>query len=138
MVIKPKRTKKYEIGRDPMLFQNRNQAGVHLLVDFWFGKNIEDEEKIEKILLEAGKRAKSTPLKTSVYKFDPQGVTGIVLLSESHISLHSWPEIGYMGVDIFTCGEHVRPYEALEYLKNEFNPKKVEVKEVRRGVIGNY
>jgi len=132
--VKPKRTKNYGVPESPYLFQKRNQAGVHLLADFWFGKNIEDEKKLEKILIQAGKKSKSTPLKTSIYKFNPHGITGILLLAESHIAIHSWPEIGYLGVDIFTCGENTQPQKALEYLKKKFFPKICEIKEIKRGV----
>jgi len=138
MTGKSKRSKTYEAGRNPILLEEINQAGVHLLIDFWFGKNIEDEKKLREILIEAGKKSKSTPLKTSVYKFTPHGITGIILLAESHIAIHSWPEIGYLGVDIFTCGENARPYEAFKYLKEQFSPKKTEVKEIKRGLIKNY
>jgi S-adenosylmethionine decarboxylase len=137
-VIKPKRQSKYEVERNSMLFKNRNQAGVHLLVDFWFTKNIEDKSKIKQILIEAGKRANSVPLKTSIHKFNPHGITGIVLLAESHISIHSWPEIAYVGLDIFTCGDSAKPHEALEYLKSQFNPKEMDVRELKRGVIKNF
>ena len=110
-------------------------AGVHLLADFWNGKIIEDPKKLEKILIEAVKKAKNIPLEVTIHKFSPQGITGVVLLAESHIALHSWPEINYVGIDIFTCGEEALPYKALEYFKKEFKPKKVEVKEIKRGLL---
>ncbi len=88
-------------------WQNPNKkigyAGIHLVADFWFGKTVEDPKELETILLDAAKKARSTPLKFSVHKFEPQGITGLVLLAESHISIHSWPEIQYLAVDIFTC-----------------------------------
>ncbi len=108
-------------------------AGVHLIAEFWDGEIIEDSKKIEKILIGAAKAAKNTPLKIAVHKFNPQGITGVVLLAESHISLHSWPEFNYLAVDIFTCGENTFPYKALGYLKKKFKPKKIEVKEIKRG-----
>ena len=110
-------------------------AGTLLAVDFWNGKIIEGPERIKKILIEAAKAAKNIPLKVTIYKFSPQGITGVVLLAESHISISTWPEINYVAIDIFTCGEKSMPYKALEYLKKEFQPKKVEIKEIKRGVI---
>ncbi len=110
-------------------------AGVHLLADFWSGRIIEDPKKLEKILIEAAKKAKNIPLEVTWHKFSPQGITGVVLLAESHIALHSWPEINYVGIDIFTCGEETIPYKALEYFKKVFKPKRVEVKEIKRGLL---
>lgn len=110
-------------------------AGVHLIAEFWNGKVIEDSKKIEKLLLAAVKKAKSTPLKTIIYKFSPQGVTGVVLLAESHIAIHSWPEINYLAIDIFTCGDKSRPLKALEYLRGQLKPGKVEIRKIERGRV---
>ena len=110
-------------------------AGIHLLAEFWGGKNIEDEKEIKKILITAAKKAKNIPLKVSIHKFSPRGMTGIVLLAESHIALHAWPELDYLAIDIFTCGEKSKPEKALEYLKEKFQPKKVEIKNIKRGKI---
>lgn len=118
--------------------QKTNQqqyAGIHLIAEFWNGKIIEDTEKIKKILTEAVKKAKCTPLKTVIYKFSPQGITGVVLLAESHIALHVWPEFDYLAIDIFTCGNKAMPHKALEYFEKVFQPKKIEVKEIERGKI---
>lgn len=108
-------------------------AGIHLIADFWFGKTVENPREIKKILLEAARKSGNTPLKFSFYKFSPQGVTGVLLLSESHIAIHSWPEIQYEAIDIFTCGKNTKPYVALTYLKKVFKPKKVVVTELKRG-----
>jgi S-adenosylmethionine decarboxylase proenzyme len=110
-------------------------AGVHLLAEFWQGKIIEDADRIEKILLAAAKASDSTALKTSVHKFSPQGLTGFVLLAESHIAIHTWPEYNYIAVDIFTCGEKSMPEKAFEYLKKVFKPISFEMQEIKRGRI---
>ncbi|MDD5145209.1 MAG: adenosylmethionine decarboxylase [Candidatus Pacebacteria bacterium] len=115
--------------------EKQKNAGIHLIVEFWNGKIIEDPKKIEKILLEAVKRAKSTPLKTVINKFSPQGITGVVLLAESHIAIHAWPEINYLAIDIFTCGDKAMPYRAFEYFKKVFKPEKIEIREIKRGKI---
>ena len=108
-------------------------AGIHLIAEFWNGRIIEDPKEIKKILIEAVKKAKSAPLKVAIHKISPQGLTGVVLLAESHIALHAWPEINYLAIDIFTCGNKAMPYRAFEYLKKTFKPKKVEIKELKRG-----
>lgn len=110
-------------------------AGIHLIAEFWNGRIIEDPKKIEKILIEAAKKSKNNSLETVIHKFQPQGITGVILLAESHIALHAWPEINYLAIDIFTCGKKAIPYKALEYFKKVFKPKKVEIKEIRRGKL---
>lgn len=108
-------------------------AGIHLIADFWGGKVIEDEKEIEKILQKAGLLANNTPLKFIYHQFQPRGMTAVLLLKESHISLHSWPEWHYLAVDIFTCGKKTKPLLALKYLQKKFQPKRVEIKELKRG-----
>lgn len=115
--------------------KNHVYSGIHLLAEFWGGQIIEDAEKIKEMLIEAVKRANNTPLEFMVHKFQPQGVTGIVLLAESHISIHTWPEFNYVALDIYTCGDKSLPLKALEYLKSEFQPKHCEVNTIKRGEI---
>ena len=110
-------------------------AGIHLIAEFWYGKIINDPKKIKEILIEAVKRANNTPLKVAIHKFQPQGITGIVLLAESHIALHTWPEFNYVAIDIYTCGDKAAPEKALDYLQKQFKPKKVEIKKIKRGKI---
>jgi len=112
-----------------------NYAGVHLIAEFWGSRIIENPNKIEKILREAAKRGGNAPLKVTIHKFLPQGMTGVILLAESHIALHSWPEFNYLAVDIFTCGKKSFPHEALGYLKESFKPKRVETKVIKRGKL---
>jgi S-adenosylmethionine decarboxylase len=115
--------------------KKQNSLGIHLIADFWFGKKIEDPKKLEKILIEAAKRTGNTPLEFSYHKFNPQGLTGVLLLAESHIAFHSWPEFNYLGIDIFSCGRKAKPERALKYLKRVLRPKKVEVSIIKRGEL---
>jgi len=115
--------------------KKQKYAGIHLIAEFWGGKIIENSKKIEKILIEATKKAGNTPLKVVIHKFNPQGITGVVLLAESHIALHGWPEFNYLAIDIFTCGEKAMPYKALDYFKKIFQPKRVEIRKIKRGKI---
>lgn len=108
-------------------------AGIHLIAEFWGGKTIEDTEKIKSLLVEAAKRSNNTILDIKIHKFLPTGVTGFILLAESHISIHTWPERDYVAIDIFSCGRQSDPNKALEYLKEEFQPKRVKVKKIKRG-----
>jgi S-adenosylmethionine decarboxylase len=115
--------------------RKQKYAGIHLIVEFWNGKIIEDPDKIKQILIEAAKRAKNIPLEVTIHKFSPQGITGVVLLQESHIAIHAWPEINYVAIDIFTCGEKSMPHKALAYLKKVFEPKRVKIQKIKRGKI---
>ena len=114
---------------------NLENIGLHLIVEFWGGKKIEDPKKFEEILVGAAKAARATVLKVNTHKFLPHGVTGVVLLSESHITFHTWPEFEYLALDIFTCGKKCNPYKALEYFKEKIKPKNVQVMEIKRGLI---
>ncbi len=108
-------------------------VGSHIIADFWGIKTIDDQKQVEGILQEAARKANSTLLRTSSYKFQPQGVTAVVLLSESHISIHTWPERQYASIDAYTCGKHTDPKKAIQYLREIFKPKKVNIIKVLRG-----
>ncbi len=109
--------------------------GVHLIIEFWKSKiNIRKPRQLKKILIEAALAAKSTPIGVKIHTFNPHGISGICLLAESHISIHTWPEKEYIAFDIFTCGQKTEPFKALDYLKKVFEPQKASVKEIKRGV----
>ncbi len=131
--IMPRKTKRSILW----ILQDKNQkyAGIHLIADFWYGKNIENSKEIKRILITAAKKAKNIPLEVYIHKFSPQGITAVILLAESHIAIHSWPEINYLAIDIFTCGREAMPDNALEYLKKEFQPKKIVIKKIKRGIM---
>ena len=113
--------------------KKRKYAGIHFTGDFWNGKLIEEEKEMRKILVEAANAAQSRVLQVITHKFLPQGMTGVVLLAESHIAIHTWPEINYTAVDIFTCGDKTKPELALNFLRNELSPKRVEINKLKRG-----
>lgn len=100
----------------------------------WHCKNLTDKLKpLEKVMLNACHVANATILGISAHKFEPQGVTIIVLLAESHISIHSWPEYNYVAIDVFTCGKNMDPQAAIDYLEKTLKPQKIETKKVIRG-----
>ena len=80
---------------------------------------LDDEQNIKMLLYNATNESKSTLLNLATHKFDPQGVTGVAMLAESHISIHSWPEKGMAVCDVFTCGETAEPEKAVEYMKEQ-------------------
>lgn len=111
--------------------------GRHLIVEV-FGVNpklLDDEEKLKEILIQSALEAGGKICGVLFHKFEPQGVTGLVLIAESHISIHTWPEHGYAAMDIFTCGSNVNPWKAFHYSVQELKPRNVNVVEVKRGLI---
>lgn len=96
--------------------------GNHLLAEYYncrFEK-INDLAFIEKHLIFAAKACGATVVETKFHRFSPQGLSGVVVLKESHITIHTWPEYGYAAVDIFTCGSKIDPMIAYDYLKIHF------------------
>jgi len=97
-------------------------------------KSLNDKEYILSSLKEAITVSGATLLDEIVVEFTPQGITAVCLLSESHISIHTWPEKSYAAVDVFTCGDHTRPDLACHFLSNAFNSKKTHIKLIDRGI----
>ena len=77
---------------------------------------LDNKEFVRMVLFRASKECKSTLLDLTVHKFDPQGVTGIAMLAESHLSIHTWPENGMAVCDVFTCGDHTNPRSGATYM----------------------
>ena len=101
-------------------------VGTHCLLELYDcpAQLLNDRSFIKEALREAARKAKSTLLSEISHQFVPQGVTALVLLGESHISIHTWPENGYAAIDVFTCGEHTEPETACQYLARKFQAKK--------------
>ena len=91
-------------------------------------------DKVQDILVKAAELAKVQVWAISVHRFPPHGVSGVVVISESHLSVHTWPEEGYAALDIYTCGENSKPEEALRYAIKEFGAKEVHITELTRGL----
>ena len=110
-------------------------AGLHLLIEIWNGANLTESEKIETILREAASASKASVLHSHIHHFSPfSGVSGVLLLAESHISIHTWPERKYAAIDIFMCGS-CDPYLAIPVLKKGFQAPDLKVTEIRRGIV---
>ena len=93
---------------------------------------LNDEEFIRDIVYTTSKKCKSTLLSINSHKFDPQGVTCVAMLAESHISIHTWPEKGMAVCDIFTCGEHTKPKKGVEHMKKMFDAQDIIYKSFTR------
>jgi len=109
--------------------------GRHLLLEMWDCNReiLEDAEKITQIMCDAAGDAGATVIKSIHHEFDPPGITAVAILSESHISVHTWPIEGYVAVDIFTCGTVADPQLAIKGLLEAFEPKDHTFVEIKRG-----
>lgn len=110
-------------------------AGSHLIVDLWEVEGLDSRDRIEAALLDAVEAANATLLHIHLHVFETGGgISGVAVLAESHISVHTWPEHGYAAFDIFMCGNS-DPRKALSALKNALNPKRIVLGEHKRGVL---
>jgi S-adenosylmethionine decarboxylase proenzyme len=94
---------------------------------------LDSEPDIRSLMLEAATRSGATVVGDIFHHFSPQGVTGVVVVAESHLAIHTWPEFGYASVDIFTCGIRVDPWIGFEYIKEKLQSKRWVSKEIARG-----
>jgi S-adenosylmethionine decarboxylase len=110
-------------------------AGSHLIIDLWEAKGLHERERIENALIDAVQASGATLLHIHLHKFeDGGGISGVAVLAESHISVHTWPEMGYAAFDVFMCGD-AQPRKALEVFKKAFEPGRIVVGEHKRGVV---
>ncbi len=130
-----------------MEMETRRELGIHTIIEF-YGCNrkvLANSRKVEEIFRKASKVSKATILKTTFHHFDPvqlpsskkyvQGVSGVVIIAESHFSVHTWPEYGYAAIDFFSCSPRVDIDNAIEYLRKNLKPKYLTRLDLRRGMI---
>ena len=110
-------------------------AGSHLIIDLWDAERLGDRDHIEQALIDAVNAAGATLLHIHLHTFtEGGGVSGVAVLAESHISVHTWPERGYAAFDVFMCGD-AEPRKALDVFKAAFNPGRIVIGEHKRGVL---
>lgn len=111
--------------------------GRQILVEYYDCKEskINDVDYIENSLINATKASKATIISHNFHKFSPYGVSGVVVIAESHVAIHTWPEYNYAAVDIFTCGDTIDPWIIQEHLKEYFESKNVSSMEMKRGLF---
>ena len=110
--------------------------GRHLIVEYCECNKqvLDDLAYLEEHMNEAVRKAGATIVRSVFHRYNPQGVSGAVIIAESHISIHTWPEYGYAAVDFFTCGESVDPRKAAEYMAEKLGSAAYDVKDMRRGI----
>ena len=107
--------------------------GDHVIAEFTGCINLNNIDALEKLLRSAAQACGATVLSVTTHQFEPFGMTGIAVLQESHISIHTWPEYGYASIDIYTCGTHIQIDKALEILEQFFKPKLTNIITLHRG-----
>lgn len=109
--------------------------GRHLLVEYRGCRPaaLDDKEQLERLMRTAAEEAGATIIQAILHQFSPQGVSGVVVVEESHLSIHTWPERGYAAVDFYTCGDCV-PTKAHEVLIRGLEPKEYQVLTIHRGL----
>jgi S-adenosylmethionine decarboxylase proenzyme len=111
--------------------------GRQILVEFYDCNTdkINDVDFIESSCLAATKASGATIISHNFHKFSPHGISGVVVIAESHVSIHSWPEYNYAAVDIFTCGDTIDPWKIQEHLKEALDSKNISSMEMKRGMF---
>ena len=110
-------------------------VGRHLVLELWGCRNLNSTSAVESALLQIVDALKLNLLSINVHPFSPIGVTGVAIVSESHVVIHTWPELGYAAVDIFTCGEQRDPEDAVPVLREYFAPERIQVMTMTRGLL---
>ena len=119
----------YFVERDGVKF-----AGTHLIIDLWGATNLDRLEIVEETLTAAAEEAGATILHTHLHHFTPNGgISRVLVLAESHISIHTWPERNYAALDVFMCGA-CDPYKCIPKLREAFHPAHITLNEHKRGM----
>ncbi|PWK62667.1 adenosylmethionine decarboxylase [Roseicyclus mahoneyensis] len=132
-ILRPPSTPDIEVGADYFVRKGGAvYAGTHLIIDVQAGARLDDEAHIRQTLQDCVDACGATLLHLHTHRFSPQGITGVAVLAESHMSVHTWPEIGYAAFDVFMCGA-ADPWQAVGVLKAAFATDSVSVRALRRG-----
>ncbi|MCG8500014.1 MAG: adenosylmethionine decarboxylase [Firmicutes bacterium] len=108
----------------------------HCMMELWECNDglLDSREMVEKIMVEAALEAGAEVREVAFHKFAPQGVSGVVVISESHLAIHTFPEHGYASIDVFTCGERINPQVAAQLIAEKLGSKRVYEMNVERGM----
>ena len=111
--------------------------GRHLLLELFDcdADALNNLELVKAAMIEAAKRANATIVDTVFHEFNPVGISGVVVIAESHLAIHTWPEYRYAAVDIFSCGDTLQPQVAAEYLADALGAARSSVVELMRGIF---
>jgi S-adenosylmethionine decarboxylase len=111
-----------------------NALGRHFLIEVWEATNLDRPDIIEEALIEAVRATGGTLLDTKIVPFPNGAASGVAIIAESHLSIHTWPELGYAAVDMFTCNKDMDIDGGIEVLNKYFSPGNIQILEIRRGL----
>ena len=111
--------------------------GRHIILELYgvAFNMLNDVYEMERVMTEAVRISGATIIRPFFHKFSPQGISGIIVVAESHFSIHTWPEYGYAAVDFFTCGDQIRFDVAVKFIKDSLKAVSIQVMEIRRGTL---
>ncbi len=108
--------------------------GKHLILELWDCQGLNDIERVEDALRQSAKACNAKVLDLTIHPFSPVGITGVAVLSKSHVLIHTWPELGFAAVDVFICEDDLDPAIVMPIFQNTFAPSHIQAMEVKRGV----
>ena len=115
----------------------KKSLGTHLIVEFFDcdPHTLTDKDFVERVMMEAALKSHTHPIGSFFHQFKPYGVSGVIVIEESHYTIHTWPEHGYAAIDLFYCSEDVDVEKALEILEKYFKPGRISLVEMQRGLL---
>ena len=116
----------------------QKKLGNHLLIEYYDCNSevLKNTLLIEKYMIEAAKMAQATIVESVFHTFSPWGVSGVVVIEESHLTIHTWPEYKYAAVDLFTCGNTIKSWVAFKFLEEKLKAERADLTEISRGIVG--
>jgi S-adenosylmethionine decarboxylase len=118
-------------------YQAMEALGRHVIIEY-YGCPIEKlngHDAIEEVMVGAAKAMRATLVSVHFHQFNPHGVSGAIVISESHLTIHTWPEFGYAAIDVFTCGDVIDPWQAHRHMREYFQPQRESIMELKRGCM---
>lgn len=116
-----------------------HHLGTHLLIELYECSKLQldDAQAIEQLLVCAATEAGATVISSHANLFNPHGVSAVVIIAESHVTIHTWPEHRYAAIDVFTCGDKIKPWRVQEILSKGLGAQRCSAMEMRRGLFEN-
>ena len=114
-----------------------NALGRHILAEYYSCDlcALDNVKFLENSMRDAVEISGATIIDAKFHQFSPYGVSGVIVIAESHMAIHTWPEYGYAAIDFFTCGERVDPWKAFDHMNQTLKPQNYSTKEIKRGLL---
>ena len=114
-----------------------NALGRHILAEYYSCdiSALDNITFLENCMRHAVEASGATIIDTKFHQFSPYGVSGVIVIAESHMAIHTWPEYGYAAIDFFTCGDRVDPWKAFDHMNRTLKPVNYSTKEIKRGLL---